>query len=57
MADIPGSMHTTSVKTTFMKLLLKMWPNVHSAVNSEYKVAYLSEAIDSSLSSKDSVST
>ena len=57
MADIPGTMHATNVKTTFMKLLLKVWPNAHSAVNSEYKVAYLSEAIDSSLSSKDAVAT
>ena len=53
MADIPESMHTTNIKTT----LLKVWPNAHSAVNSEYKVAYLSEAINSSLSSKDAVAT
>ena len=53
MADIPESMHTTNVK----KNLLKVWPNAHSAVNSEYKVAYLSEAINSSLTSKDAVAT
>jgi len=57
MADIPESIHTTNVKATFMKPLLKVWPNAHSVLNSECKVAYLSEAIDSSLSSKDAVAT
>ena len=61
MVHIPGPIHITTItfgsKTGFIKLLSKVWPNAHSAVNSGYNVAYLSEAIDSSPSSKEAVAT
>ena len=61
IVHIPGFMHITTItfgsKTGFITLLSKVWPNTHSAVNSEYNVAYLSEAIDRSPSSKKAVVT
>jgi len=44
-------MHTTIIETAF----IKVWPSTQSVANSKYNVAYLSEAIDSSPSSKDAL--